>query len=86
MTNTAASMPRCTSVRATTKPSPPLLPRPHSTADAPVELRLVGGFDRRHDLAAGVLHQDERRDSDVFDGVAVGFAHLRGVENAHDLR
>src|SRR3954452_29031 len=24
-------MPRCASVRATTKPSPPLLPRPHST-------------------------------------------------------
>src|SRR6476661_5355518 len=29
--NTIASMPRCASVRATTKPSPPLLPRPHRT-------------------------------------------------------
>ena len=35
MTKTAASMPRCSSVRATTKPSPPLLPRPHSTATRP---------------------------------------------------
>ena len=34
-TNTAASMPRCASVRATTKPSPPLLPRPQSTATRP---------------------------------------------------
>ena len=29
--NTAASTPRCTSVRATTNPSPPLLPRPQIT-------------------------------------------------------
>ena len=29
---TETSTPRCSSVRATTKPSPPLLPRPHSTA------------------------------------------------------
>jgi hypothetical protein len=29
--NTDVSTPRCTSVRATTNPSPPLLPRPHST-------------------------------------------------------
>ena len=34
-TNTDASMPRCISVRATTKPSPPLLPRPHRTATRP---------------------------------------------------
>ena len=83
MTKTAVSTPRWSSVRATTKPSPPLLPRPHRTADAPVELRLVRRFDRRDDLAAGVFHQHERRDADVFDGVAVGLAHLRGGENAH---
>src|SRR5436190_6490301 len=32
MRNTDTSTPRCTSVRATTKPSPPLLPRPQRTA------------------------------------------------------
>src|SRR5688500_5678352 len=34
-TKTAVSMPRCSSVRATTKPSPPLLPRPQRTATRP---------------------------------------------------
>ena len=32
MRKTDTSTPRCSSVRATTRPSPPLLPRPHSTA------------------------------------------------------
>ena len=35
MRNTETSTPRCSSVRATTNPSPPLLPRPHSTATRP---------------------------------------------------
>ena len=51
---------------------------------AAVETRLVRGLDRRHHLAAGVLHQDERGDADLFDGVAVGVAHLRGIQNSHD--
>ena len=43
----------------------------------------VHGFDRRHDLAAGVLHQHERRNADVLDRAAIGLAHLRGVEDSH---
>ena len=35
--NTDTSTPRCSSVRATTKPSPPLLPRPQRTATWPLE-------------------------------------------------
>ena len=50
---------------------------------APVEPRLVGRLHRRHDLAAGVLHQHQRRDADVFDREAIGLAHLRGVEDSH---
>src|SRR5439155_14385676 len=41
--------------------------------------RLHGG-DR---LAAGVLHQDERRDADFLDRPAIGFAHLCRVEYTH---
>ena len=43
----------------------------------------IEGFDRRHHLAAGVLHQDQRGDADVLDGAAIGLAHLLGVEDAH---
>ena len=34
-------------------------------------------------LAAGVLHQHERRDADVVDRAAIGLAHLRGVQHSH---
>ena len=40
-------------------------------------------FDRRHHLAAGVLHQHQRRDADVLDRATIGFAHLLGVEDPH---
>ena len=56
---------------------------PAQDGDAPVELRFVGRLDGGHDLAAGVLHQHERRNADVFDGEPVGLAHLRGGENSH---
>ena len=47
----------------------------------------VDGFDRRHDLPAGVLHQHERRNADLFDRPAVGFAHLCRVQDpAHSNR
>ena len=62
-------MPRCASVRATTKPSPPLLPRPHSTPtwlDGEVVERR---FHRRDRLTAGVLHQHDRGDADLVDGL-----------------
>ena len=38
---------------------------------------------RRHRLAAGVLHQHDRRDADVVDRPAIGLAHLLSVEHAH---
>ena len=44
---------------------------------------LVGGLDGRHHLAAGVLHQHERGEADVFDRLAIGLAHLRGVQDPH---
>ena len=53
--------------------------------DAPAQLRLVRRLDGGHDLAAGVFHQHERRNADVFDGEPIGLAHLRGGENAHVL-
>ena len=34
-------------------------------------------------LAAGVLHQHDRRQADVVDGLAIGLAHLLGVEYSH---
>ena len=37
----------------------------------------------RHHLPAGVFHEDERRDADVFDRPAIGFPHLGGVQDAH---
>ena len=49
-----------------------------------LELGLVGGFHRRDDLAAGILHQHERWNTDFLDGETVGLAHLRGVENSHE--
>jgi len=48
-----------------------------------VQRRLVRGFDRRYHLPAGVFHEDERWDSDLFGRVAIGLAHLRGVEDSH---
>ena len=51
--------------------------------DAAFESALVGGFHRGHHLTAGIFHQDQRRDSDLVDREAVGFAHLRGVEDSH---
>ena len=43
----------------------------------------IQGFDRGNDLAAGILHQHQRRDADVLDGPSIGFPHLVGVKNAH---
>ena len=81
--NTDTSKPRCCSVRATTKPSPPLLPLPQTMAMLAVGEIGIQGFDRGHDLAAGVFHQDQRGDADVLDGAAIGLAHLVRVQDAH---
>ena len=80
---TPTSMPRCASVRATTKPSPPLLPRPHSTPTWLVAEILERRLHRRHRLPAGVLHQHDRRDADLVDRLPIGLAHLLRVEHSH---
>ena len=54
--------------------------------DLPLEQIAVHRLHRRHHLAAGVLHQHERRDADVVDRAAIGFAHLGGVQDTHRLR
>ena len=78
-------MPRCASVRATTKPSPPLLPRPHSTPTL-LEAEIVERrLHRRDRLAAGVLHQHDGRHADVVDRLTIGLAHLLRVQHSHEL-
>ena len=81
---TAVSTPRCTSVRATTNPSPPLFPRPQTTPTLARPEILERGLHRRNRLAAGVLHQHNRGNADVLDRLAIGFPHLFGVEHAHE--
>src|SRR3954453_20303207 len=92
--NTATSTPRCTSVRAITNPSPPLLPRPQSTAPAvvaapadprplPIEQIAVHRLHRGDRLPAGVFHEHERWDADVVGRPAIGFPHLGGSQNVH---
>ena len=49
----------------------------------PLEQVAVDRLHGRDDLAAGVLHQHERRDADLLDRPPIGFAHLRGVQHAH---
>ena len=51
--------------------------------DLPLEQIAVHRLHRGDRLAAGVLHQDERRDADVVDRPAIGLAHLGGVQYAH---
>src|SRR3954469_7719136 len=51
--------------------------------DLPLEEIAVHRLHRRHDLSAGVLHQDERGDADVFDRAAIRLAHLGRVQDAH---
>ncbi len=41
-------------------------------------------FHRRDRLPPGVLHQDDRRDTDVLDRAAIGLAHLLCVEHPHE--
>ena len=83
MTKTAASTPRWISVRATTNPSPPLLPRPHRTPTRPSSRASYAASIAATTCRPGVLHQHQRRYSDFLDGVAIGLAHLRGVEDPH---
>ena len=43
-------------------------------------------FHRRDRLTPGILHQHDRRNPDVLDRAAIGFAHLFGVEHSHAFR
>ncbi len=52
-------------------------------SDLSLEEIAVDRLDRRDDLTAGVLHQDERRNADLFDRPAIGFPHLSRVQDAH---
>ena len=49
----------------------------------PLAQVAVHRFHRGDRLPARVLHEDERRDADVLDGPAIGFAHLSGIQDAH---
>jgi hypothetical protein len=44
---------------------------------------VEAGFDRRDDLAAGVFHQHDGWDADVFDRPAIRLAHLSRIKQAH---
>ena len=71
------SQPRCFRCRATTKPSPPLLPGPQSTA---VKRGVQCALDRIGAGAARILHQRERRRA-VSCGIAIRLVHLGDGQN-----
>ncbi len=86
ITNTEVSTPRCSSVRAMTKPSPPLLPRPHSTATRPASCDSYAASMAATTWrpAFSISTSDGMPMSSI--GEPVGLAHLRGGEDAHVLR
>ena len=51
--------------------------------DLAVEQVGVHRLHRGDCLAAGVLHEDERRNTDLFNRAAIGVAHLGGVQDTH---
>ena len=51
--------------------------------DLPLEQVGVHRLHRRDCLPAGVLHQHERRDADLFDRAAIRVAHLGSVQYTH---
>ena len=51
--------------------------------DLAIEEVAVHRLHRGDRLAAGVLHQHERRDADLVDRPAIGLAHLGGVQYTH---
>jgi len=44
---------------------------------------LERGLHGRHGLTSGILHQHDRRNSDVLDRAAIRLAHLFGIEHSH---
>ncbi len=76
---------RVKSWRATTMPSPPLLPLPHSTTmrcAASGANRSASDF---HHAMAGILHQHDAGDAE-FDGAPVHFAHFGRGQDFHKRR
>ena len=59
---------------------------PAQHGDVPLGQILEAGLDGGNDLAAGILHEHNRRDPDLFDCAAVGLAHLAAVQNPHPAR
>src|SRR5262245_4791643 len=53
---------------------------------ASLEQLAVDGFDCRHHLPAGVFHQHQRRNANLFNRPAIGLAHLRGIQHAHESK
>src|SRR5262245_15927921 len=51
--------------------------------DAASEHVAVDRLDCGNDLPAGILHQHDGRNPDLVYGPPIGFAHLRGIQNAH---
>src|SRR5205823_4897231 len=47
---------------------------------AQIAVHRLHGRDR---LAAGVFHENQRRDADLLDRPAIGFAHLGGIQYTH---
>ena len=74
--STSTSRPRLRNRRATTSPSPPLLPLPHTTATRPSGTRRV---DELRETGPGALHQLDSRDPALVDRPTVGRALLLGV-------
>ena len=70
--------PRPSRWRATTKPSPPLLPFPQTTAMRRPRDRAQHALERVGGPAARVLHQEEARHAVVLRRAPVGAAHLLG--------
>ena len=60
-----------------------VVPLPAHHRDAALGKIGIQGFERGDDLAAGVLHQDQRGETNVLDGAAIGLAHLLRVQDAH---
>ena len=47
---------------------------------------VVHRFHGGYDLTAGIFHEHERRNADLFNRLPIGFAHLCGIQDAHARR
>ena len=72
---------RVKSCRAITRPSPPLLPLPHSTTMRCVRQRRESLRQKLHHAMPGILHQDDARDAEL-DRAPVHLAHFGRGQNS----